>query len=437
MPACRTVLEHGLLFRASASCPEDENRIPPADFDALRALIVDASQDEEEAEEDGTISYERLFRLRNAGKELALQVRNFVGVIETPSGLQIEILPKIGGNPEKARELLVRMLRIARRIPPIAAHQASLRSVGLPLTEFFAKEFLTTVNHLLKRGLLSGYERRERNDRFFKGRLLIAKHLRQNLVRADRFYVEHDQFQLSRAENRLLRSALEVVATISKDTANQKLCRELLFALDDVPASTNVSDDLERCVKDRSLSHYTDALMWAQLILLRLRPLGSGGKARVRALLFPMERLFEEYVGAGLRKHFRHPAKVRPQAGTKSLVTHKNVPYFRLRPDYVVEIAGEPKFVVDAKWKLINAALSGTDKKYGLAQSDLYQLYAYGNKYLTHGDEKKTLVLAYPRTDAFSEPLAPFAYEPDHVLHVVPFDLERCELVGVESLLTV
>lgn len=428
MPACCTVFEYDLLFRASASISEPGHRIPAADFDTLSALIVESNQEQGESE---AIPYERLFRLRSAGGELALQVRNFVGVIEAPSGLQIEILPKAGGTPEKAREMLVRMLRVAKSIPPLAAHQASLRPVRLPLTEFFAKEFLNAVTHLLKRGLLSGYERLERNDRFLKGRLLIGKHLRLNLVSADRFYIEHDRFLLNRAENRLIRRALDVLTTISKEPANQKLCRELIFALDDVPASSEIAADFERCVKDRSLSHYADALMWARLILLRLRPMGRDGKARVRALLFPMERLFEECVGAGLRKHCRHPASVRSQSGAKSLVTHKGQAYFRLRPDYIVEIAGEPRLVVDAKWKLIDSTESGADKKYGLAQADLYQLYAYGNKYLSGGDGKRAVILVYPRTDAFREPLEPFEYEPDHILHVVPFDLERCEIVGV------
>lgn len=429
--SCHTVLEHGLLFRASASHPVADNRIPAADFDALKALIVDSDQDDGEP---GPNPYERLLRLRSVGNELGLQFRNFVGVIETPSGLQIEILPKVGVTPKKAREILIRMLRVARRIPPLVAHQASLRPVGLPLTEFFAREFLDAVTHLIKRGLLSGYERVERNERFLKGRLLVGMQLRQNLVRADRFYIEHDQFRLNRAENRLIRRALEVLATISKEPANQKLCRELLFALDDVPASSEIAPDFERCVKDRSLSHYADALMWARLILLRLSPMGSGGKARVRALLFPMERLFEECVGAGLRKYCQYPAKVRGQSGTKSLVTHKGLAYFQLRPDYLVEMSGKPRLVIDAKWKQIDSSQSGADKKYGLAQADLYQLYAYGNKYLSDSDGKKPVLLVYPRTDAFREPLEPFEYEPGHILHVLPFDLERCELVGVSGL---
>lgn len=358
-------------------------------------------------------------------------------MIETPSGLQIEILPKTGESADRARNTLVRMLRVAERIPPVPAHQASLRPVQLPLPEFFTRQFLDAVTHLLKRGILSGYERLECNDRFLRGRLLVGKHLRHNLVRADRFFTESDRFRNNRAENRLVRSALDVVASTSKDPENEKLCRELLFALDDVPPSRQVNADFERCVKDRSLSHYADALIWAKLILLQLRPFSSGGQVRIRALLFPMERLFEDCVGAALRKHCRSWASVRPQAGGKSLATHRGLSYFQLRPDYVVEVNGIARFVVDAKWKLIDAAQSGPDKKYGLTQADLYQLYAYGNKYLSDAHGMKPVFLVYPRTDRFREPLDPFEFEPRQMLHVIPFDLDRCELVGVDTLATV
>ena len=429
-----TVREHDLLLRSQASGSAGGNRIPAADFDALKALIVDADDDPDAVDAADAPAYGRLFRLRNARNEVALQICNFAGVIQTPSGLQIEVLPKIGASHDDARNTLVRMLRTAGQIPPLPIHQASLSPVRLPLMEFFFSQFLDAVTHLLKRGLLSGYERVQRNSRFLKGRLLIGRHLQHNLANAERFFVEHDLLRLDRPENRLIRSALDTLATMAKDAGNQKLCRELVFAFDDVPPSREVRADLERCVKDRSLSHYADALTWARLILLRLQPIGRGGSARVHALLFPMERLFEQCVGAGLRKRCRHPSRIRAQSGARNLATHKGAPCFQLRPDYVVEHAGAPNLVLDAKWKRIDASGSASGRSYGLTRADLYQLYAYGNKYLDAANGIRTVVLVYPRTPEFPEALEPFEYEPGHVLHVIPYDLERCELVPPPTL---
>ncbi len=65
--------------------------------------------------------------------------------------------------------------------------------------------------------------------------------------------------------------------------------------------------------------------------------------------------------------------------------------------------------------------------RYGLSQSDFYQLFAYGHKYLngTGG-----LFLVYPKTKAFAEVLPPFQFADGLTLWVVPFDLELDLLVA-------
>ncbi|MFY9812115.1 5-methylcytosine restriction system specificity protein McrC [Aquabacterium sp.] len=64
--------------------------------------------------------------------------------------------------------------------------------------------------------------------------------------------------------------------------------------------------------------------------------------------------------------------------------------------------------------------------KYGLSQSDFYQLQAYGLSYLEGvGD----VVLIYPRTDAFADPLHVFDFPKTSGMRlwVLPFCLkERC-----------
>jgi 5-methylcytosine-specific restriction enzyme subunit McrC len=64
----------------------------------------------------------------------------------------------------------------------------------------------------------------------------------------------------------------------------------------------------------------------------------------------------------------------------------------------------------------------GKVKKYGISKSDMYQLYAYGHKYLS-GTEQKELMIIYPSTNAFDSPLPDFIYEDGFRLRAVPFDL--------------
>ena len=57
----------------------------------------------------------------------------------------------------------------------------------------------------------------------------------------------------------------------------------------------------------------------------------------------------------------------------------------------------------------------------------MYQLYAYGKKYL---DGKGDLFLIYPRHDEFLNPLPVFEFSGDLNLWVVPFDLDKDVLVA-------
>jgi 5-methylcytosine-specific restriction enzyme subunit McrC len=59
-------------------------------------------------------------------------------------------------------------------------------------------------------------------------------------------------------------------------------------------------------------------------------------------------------------------------------------------------------------------------QNYGIEQSDLYQMYAYGKKY--HAQQ---LFLIYPANEKFLSPLQVFDYEADMSLQIIPFDLTQ------------
>lgn len=61
----------------------------------------------------------------------------------------------------------------------------------------------------------------------------------------------------------------------------------------------------------------------------------------------------------------------------------------------------------------------------------MYQLYAYGQKYL---DGPGRMALIYPRTQAFAAPLDSFNFGNGLMLDVLPFDLDKERLLGMERL---
>lgn len=367
-------------------------------------------------------------RLTQKDRQPAVQVLNFVGVIRTPDGFQIEVLPKTGkamDNEQDARQLLLDMLRCLGEFRHIQIDAARLAATHMPLWEVFIGEFLRAVERVVKRGLRGAYNTRQDNIVALRGKLLMAAHLRHNLCRRDRFFAEFDEFSVNRPANRLLHSALRRVLDWTRSQAHQQLARELRFVFAEVPESAQPALDFQRVRLDRDMGHYEDALAWARLILQGESPLTGAGKHSAPSLLFPMEKVFEAFVARHLPRQLAPRYTLRTQASSLSLVQHMGKDWFSLRPDLLVREGSTNRLVLDTKWKLLNQA--NTSDKYGLSQADFYQLHAYGHNYL---DGQGDVVLIYPETDTFNQALPVFKFQSSGLrLWVLPFCLRKRQLV--------
>ena len=210
----------------------------------------------------------------------------------------------------------------------------------------------------------------------------MAPHLRQNLFRADRFFAEHDEFSIDRPENRLLHAALRRVLMLSASQTNQQLGRELAFVFADIPASAQPRIDFQRVRLDRGMGNYADTFAWVRLILDEESPLTGTGGHHAPSLLFPMEAVFEAFVAKHLLKQLARPLILKTQARSHHLVRHLEQNWFRLKPDLLIRNADRDSLVLDTKWKLLDGLKANGTDKYGLSQSDFYQLQAYGQSYL-------------------------------------------------------
>ena len=379
--------------------------------------------------EQGETAWLRLSQLHG---RRSVRVNSFVGVIRAPCGYQIEVLPKvakaIGGGDGEARTLLIDMLCCLREFRHIQTASAQLMATNMPLLEIFIAEFLHAVERTVKRGLQSDY-RQEQDNRFaLRGKLQMAAHLRQNLCGRDRFFTEADEFSPNRPENRLLHSALQRVLIWTNSQANQQLARELGFVFADVPISDDPRADFSCVRHDRCMAHYEAALAWARLILRNESPLTGEGPHCAPSLLFPMEKVFEAFVAMHLAVQLKPAFHMQEQAQSQHLVRHLEQKWFWLKPDLLVRESKKNRLVLDTKWKLIDSSQGNSDKKYGLAQSDFYQLNAYGQNYL---EGQGSVVLIYPKTDALDQALPKFEFiNPSGLcLWVLPFCLEKKRLL--------
>ena len=353
-------------------------------FDKLKQFILESNTcNETDALDFMSISYKK-------GVGEVITAKNYVGLISMRDGTVIEVLPKIAKlSVEDSKELLIDMLKTVKELPFKAFNTAKLHIDKIPLLEVFISMFINEVKLLLQKGLKSDYVLHQENEKFLKGKLLFHNHIKENLTHKERFYVEYHLYNLDRPENRLIKATLAYLFKVSNSAKNKKDLQTLLLSFDEVGISKNIDVDFDLCSSGRDMRAYEQVLQWCKIFLKGNSFSNAKGSNLATALLFPMERLFESYVAEKLRKALdlkRHNLKV--QDGKHHLFEKK----FALRPDIVVENKElEVCVVMDTKWKLLNCY----SNNYGISQSDMYQMYAYGKKY-----KSEKVVLLYPLNEA-------------------------------------
>lgn len=360
-------------------------------------------------------------RLAQVEGRQRLKLDNYVGVLQTPCGTVIEIVPKHhaeGGSLPEARALLRKLLLALLDVPAREVGPAALQLFDASLSEWVMQQFLQALDVLLGRGLRMDYVRVEDELPFLRGQLNLNAQLRQPPGKRHHFHVRHDVYGPDRPENRLLKLALERVRQSTQSPENWRMAQELSVRLYEVPASRQVAQDFRAWGTDRLLAHYRAVKPWCELILHQHMPLAISGEHQGLSLLFPMEKLFERYVARWLRRALPPGVEMRAPARSQSLCMHDGASIFRLEPDFFIAQGGQ-RWVLDTKWKLLNAA--DRSGKYGLSQSDFYQLYAYGQKYMGGAG---CMALIYPQTEQFPKPLEPFHFDARLSLRVLPFMLE-------------
>jgi 5-methylcytosine-specific restriction enzyme subunit McrC len=357
---------------------------------------------------------------------VSLRLDNYVGVVQTPCGTCLEILPKHADHPddkEWSRLLLRKMLLSFLDLPVRDAGLANIELFKSPLTEWVMTQFLLSLDHLIKRGIRFDYQSVEEEQRFLRGQLDVAKQMRQPVGRQHFFQLRHDIFSPNRPENRLLKTALDKVCRHAKEPNNWRLAHELAGLLSEVPCSKDTSADFRLWRKDRLMAHYQPVKPWCELVLGEHMPTAVKGIWHGISLLFPMEKLFEKYVAAKIKASLKTDLYLNAQVASQTLCQHKEKGFFTLKPDMLLKGENKQRLaILDTKWKLLDKLATN----YGLSQSDFYQLFAYGHKYL---DGNGVLMLIYPKTNHFDKTLPVFGFSSQLHLWVAPFDLDNDVLV--------
>ncbi|WP_163533235.1 McrC family protein [Helicobacter suis] len=359
-----------------------------------------------------------------------LAAQNYVGVIQL-RGFCIEILPKIyeanlSGHskdcPQKlcpldrlefikkvrqfmnqegfefvspacslcyARQILLNCLSTLRNTPFKKSSLAHLTNASLPLLEIFARMFLEECQQLIKRGLKRDYLAISKNRHFLKGKLEFASHLKTNLIHKERFYTTSDTYSLDVPPNRLIKSTLKILKSLVLSPKSQEKLNSVWFVLDEVCVSQNIESDFTKSKLATRFKEYENLLAWCDLFLRQKSLTPYSGTDYAYAFLFPMEKLFESFVGFWLQKSFKdYTVSLQEQK-------HDFIKGRCLRPDIILRSKETPQnkcCILDTKWKKVQ----GLDD---VPQNDLYQMWAYASTYATLEQTHINTCLVYPLQD--------------------------------------
>ena len=364
--------------------------IPEKEFCALEEFIHTFNGDDTYSD---SLDFFKIDYRRDAGN--VISVNNYVGLIQIYTGYQIQVLPKIefGNQQNETANVFLKMLRSMKDFPCKVFNEANVRTSKISIYDIFINMYLQEARALVKRGLKSAYVGKDDNLRYYKGKLNVNEHIRLNFAHHEKFFVHYDEFLSDRAENRIIKATLLKLQKITTSFENQKEIRQLLIPFEKVKPSINHEHEFSKVIIDRNTKDYEMLINWSKVFLFDRGFTSFSGGTKARALLFPMEKLFEAYVAKQLKKQL--PEEWNLSAQDRGYFLFDNPQKFALRPDIVIRINNSVKFILDTKWKrLVNKPRIN----YGISQSDMYQMYAYSKKY----EDASEIWLLYPLNSEMS-----------------------------------
>ena len=319
--------------------------------------------------------------------------------------LSVEVLPKIHGieaeDVESSRKALVHMLYGAQYLKLSKAGTAGINLQKRFLLDIFILHFCEQLHAQLRRGMIRKYVRREKNLNVLRGKLKIGEHFKRNLAHGERLFCQYDELSADNIYNQILKRVLGIMLKRAKGNRALQQISELLARFE--PISNFVTDAAAGANSlsfDRMTDRYEEIFEQCGFFLRGFYPGVTKGEKDCLALLFDMNRLFEAYVGAELRreaagKHIR----VREQGPQKYFARREDSDkaVFMMKPDFsLLNKSGDPVAIADAKWKVLDSE----EQKLGIAQSDMYQIGSYASRYGV-----RNLALFYPMQEKLTKPI--------------------------------
>jgi 5-methylcytosine-specific restriction enzyme subunit McrC len=340
----------------------------------------------------GVEAIDALWKFNDANKQKyfigtrhGVRFKQFVGVLQA-GNVTIEILPKAdlqeSEEYDKWQDVLLKMLKYCKWISIDSLTTASLSIKNNSILDLYFELYLKELESLIHQGLFKKYKQVEGNVTALKGSFRFSKHIQQNLVNKAKFYTAHQVYSHDHLLHQILFNALHILKKINRNHLLTDRINRVLFSLPEISGRNITASHFKQIVESRKTEAYKQALQIAKMLILNYSPDIKQGREDMIAILFDMNRLWEEFVFRVLSNNLD---------GKRYRLSFQNKRDFwdnkTIRPDIYMEVLDDSNvvkgYIIDTKWKIV-ADHSPSDE-------DLRQIFAYN----AHWDCENSLLL-YP-----------------------------------------
>lgn len=308
-----------------------------------------------------------------------IQFNSYVGVIQVGK-LTIEILPKAdrNDNPDTNiwKGVLLDMLRVCNELKVENTSESNLRIRNNSILDLYYEMYLNEIEKLINKGLIKKYRRNRSNQTALKGKLLFSQNIQKNAVHQEYFFCEHSVYDRNHLIHQILLRALIILDNLVSSYLKDRINR-LSLHFEDINKVNISKSHFDKLITNRKNLHYDKALKIAKMIILNYSPSLNSGSNNMIALLFDMNKLWEEFIYRTLLKNVSEEYEI----------SYQNSEYFweqkTIRPDIVISTKNET-YVIDTKWKIV--------ENYDPSDNDLKQMFTYN----LHWKAEKSILL-YPK----------------------------------------
>lgn len=319
---------------------------------------------------------------------------NYVGYLQVQD-VAFEILPKVSPQNDywQMRNALIEMINTCYELDILIDYTFNELEQG-DLKEIFAKYFSNTLLKELHRGISQEYRFIEENATSLKGQLLVAQHIRNNVLNNKPYQVavSYEERVDNHILNQVLKRATSSLIKTVRSFETKKQLQQIDYLLDTVENRSFTKYQLNEIRLNRTNKRFEKPFKLAkQFLLNETIMMQYHDITNTFVVMFKMNDLFEAYIAILLEEIVDRPVYAQDQRHFLFKNEKTNRDIFQLKPDVV--IGDEDQIIIDTKWKRVFSKEEVT--RSGVKREDMFQMYAY----LTRYKHARRGVLLYPKTE--------------------------------------